>query len=66
MDVAIKRLHTQDATHTASLEREAAMHQLLGEHAHIVQLVGMCVHPDPAALITRYCMYGSLERLLVR
>ncbi|XP_069753931.1 macrophage colony-stimulating factor 1 receptor-like [Narcine bancroftii] len=63
--VAVKML--KSSAH--SVEREALMSELkilshLGQHTHVVNLLGACTLRGPVLVITEYCCYGDLLNFL--
>uniref|UniRef100_UPI00398EAAA9 macrophage colony-stimulating factor 1 receptor-like isoform X1 n=2 Tax=Pristiophorus japonicus TaxID=55135 RepID=UPI00398EAAA9 len=63
--VAVKML--KPSAH--STEKEALMSELkilshLGQHSHVVNLLGACTHGGPVFVITEYCCYGDLLNFL--
>ncbi len=46
-----------------NLEQEAEMMKLIGEHKHIVQLLGV-IH-KPLAIVMQYCNEGNLKQFLI-
>ncbi|KAG5270230.1 hypothetical protein AALO_G00190220 [Alosa alosa] len=63
--VAVKML--KGSAH--SDEKEALMSELkilshLGQHKHIVNLLGACTHGGPVLVITEYCCHGDLLNFL--
>nr|XP_005988381.1 PREDICTED: macrophage colony-stimulating factor 1 receptor [Latimeria chalumnae] len=65
--VAVKML--KPSAH--SDEKEALMSELkimshLGQHEHIVNLLGACTYGGPILVITEYCCYGDLLNFLRR
>ncbi|XP_043559073.1 mast/stem cell growth factor receptor Kit-like [Chiloscyllium plagiosum] len=63
--VAVKML--KPSAH--STEREALMSELkilshLGQHTHVVNLLGACTLGGPVLVITEYCCYGDLLNFL--
>ncbi|XP_067900108.1 macrophage colony-stimulating factor 1 receptor-like isoform X2 [Heterodontus francisci] len=63
--VAVKML--KPSAH--STEKEALMSELkilshLGQHTHVVNLLGACTHGGPVLVITEYCCYGDLLNFL--
>ncbi|XP_060771184.1 macrophage colony-stimulating factor 1 receptor-like isoform X2 [Neoarius graeffei] len=63
--VAVKMLKAS----AHSDEKEALMSELkilshLGQHKHIVNLLGACTHGGPVLVITEYCCHGDLLNFL--
>ncbi|XP_067852048.1 macrophage colony-stimulating factor 1 receptor 1-like isoform X2 [Heptranchias perlo] len=63
--VAVKMLKPR----AHSTEKEALMSELkilshLGQHTHVVNLLGACTHGGPVFVITEYCCYGDLLNFL--
>ncbi|CAL5224835.1 g7589 [Coccomyxa viridis] len=67
LEVAVKVMSADITQHVAAgleFRRELAAMTLLSQHRNVLPLLGACMQPDLAALVTPYCPRGSLYGML--